>query len=293
MPLLNATTEHLLRHPVEFARGVLKSFSGNQGLLLASAIANYALLSVVPLLILAVIALSHVVDRAELLPTLGRYLEWLVPSQSTAVLADVSDFLDNRNTIGIVLLVTMLFFSSLAFSVLEKAMDIIFAHRRARQSRHALVSAILPYSFVLLLSVGLLVITVGSVAIQSMARETISLFGSEWSLNGLSGGLLRTFDFAVQIVVLTAFYLVLPVGRTRLHHALLGAFTYAAIWALVRKVLVWYFVTLSKASVVYGSLTTAVVAMFSMEIGATLLLFGAQVISNYEQLEESLVSQTT
>jgi uncharacterized BrkB/YihY/UPF0761 family membrane protein len=35
---------------------------------------------------------------------------------------------------------------------------------------------------------------------------------------------------------------------------------------------------------VYGSLTTAIVVLLSLEIGATLLLFGAQVISEYERL---------
>lgn len=82
-----------------------------------------------PLLILSVIALSHLVEQAELLATLGHYLEWLVPSQSKAFLNEVSAFLENRAAIGVVLLLTMLFFSSLAFSVLEKAMAVIFAHR--------------------------------------------------------------------------------------------------------------------------------------------------------------------
>jgi hypothetical protein len=36
---------------------------------------------------------------------------------------------------------------------------------------------------------------------------------------------------------------------------------------------------------VYGSLTTAIVVLFSLEALATLLLFGAQVISEYERLE--------
>jgi uncharacterized BrkB/YihY/UPF0761 family membrane protein len=38
-------------------------------------------------------------------------------------------------------------------------------------------------------------------------------------------------------------------------------------------------------SVVYGSLTTAIVVLFSLEIGATLLLLGAQVISEYERID--------
>lgn len=96
--------------------------------MLAGAIAYYALLSLVPLLILSSIALSHWIDLSELLAALGRYLEWLLPSQSKAVLMDVNVFLDNRVTIGALLLVTMLFFSSLAFGILEKAMVPIFAH---------------------------------------------------------------------------------------------------------------------------------------------------------------------
>ena len=37
-------------------------------------------------------------------------------------------------------------------------------------------------------------------------------------------------------------------------------------------------------TIVYGSLTTAIVVLLSLEVGATLLLFGAQVISEYERI---------
>ena len=56
------------------------------------------------------------------------------------------------------------------------------------------------------------------------------------------------------------------------------------LWEITRHVLVWYFATLSQVSVVYGSLTTAIVVLLSLEIAATLLLLGAQVISEYERL---------
>ncbi len=78
---------YVLQHPGAFVLATLKSFKVNQGLLLAGAVAYYTLLSLVPLLILIVIALSHYIEQAELLATLGRYLEWLVPGQSTAVVS--------------------------------------------------------------------------------------------------------------------------------------------------------------------------------------------------------------
>ena len=90
--------------------------------------------------------------------------------------------------------------------------------------------------------------------------------------------------WAGEIAVLTAIYLVMPVGRLSWRHALIGGVTAALLWEITRHVLVWYYNTMSQVSVVYGSLTTAIVVLLSLEIAATLLLFGAQVISEYERL---------
>ena len=86
MRFLSPPAAHVLSSPGAFAWRVLKGFKANQGLLLAGAVAYYALLSVVPLLVLAVIGLSHLVDPAELFDTLARYLGWLLPGQSQPVL---------------------------------------------------------------------------------------------------------------------------------------------------------------------------------------------------------------
>jgi membrane protein len=263
------------------------AFRANQGLLLAGAVAYSALLSIVPLLILAVIALSHVIDQAELLATIGRYLEWLIPGQSRAVVAELGNFLANRGYMGWVLLATMLFFSSLAFTVLESAMSVIFLHRVAVRRRHYLVSALLPYAYILSLGAGLLLVTLVAGSLQAMGQESFELFGREWSLKGFSGLLLYLLGFAGEVFVLTSVYLVMPVGRLALRHAVIGAVVAAVLWEITRHLLVWYFGTLSQVNVVYGSLTTAIVVLLSLEIAAGLLLFGAQVISEYERIESN------
>ena len=276
---------HVLRHPTDFALRTVKGFSRNQGLLLAGAVAYYALLSIIPMLILSVVVLSHLVDQNELLNTLGRSLEWLVPSQSAAVLADISVFLDNRVAFGSFLLVTMVFFSSVAFSVLEKAMFVIFSHHAVISKRQFWVSAVLPYCFVALLGTTLLGVTLVSLALDAMAKESVHLFARDWSLGGVSGALLYCLRLTVETFIVSAVYLVMPIRRIRLSHALIGGLTATALWEVIRHILAWFFATLSKASVVYGSLTGAVIALLSLEIAATLLLFGAQVISEYERLE--------
>jgi YihY family inner membrane protein len=262
----------------------LKGFRANQGLLLAGAVAYYTLLSIVPLLILIVIALSHVIDQAELLGTLGRYLEWLVPGQSKAIVRELANFLDHRDVIGWVLLATMIFFSSLAFSVLENAMSVIFLHRVAIRRRRFLVSALLPYCYILFLGIGLLVVTLVSGVLQAIGQESVDFLGHTWSLGGVSGMLLYMLGIGGEIFMLTSIYLVMPVGRLSLRHALIGGVTAALLWEVTRHVLLWYFATLSQVSVVYGSLTTAIVVLLSLELAATVLLLGAQVISEYERI---------
>jgi YihY family inner membrane protein len=263
---------------------VLRAFRANQALLLAGAVAYYTLLSIVPLLILILIALCEITDRDALLATLGRYLEWLIPGQSAAVVAELARFLDHRGVIGWVLLATLVFSSSLAFTVLENAMSVIFLHRVATRRRHFLVSAIIPYCYIVFLGCGLLLMTLVSGSIQAIGAETMDFLGRSWSLRGASGGLLYLLGVSGEIFVLTSIYLVMPVGPLSWRHALIGAVTATVLWEITRHILVWYFGTLSQISVVYGSLTTAIVVLASLDIAATLLLLGAQVIAEYERI---------
>ena len=279
-------TARVLKNPWGFAWQTLKAFRKNQGLLLAGALAYYALLSIVPLLILSVIALSHWVEQAQLLQTLGRYLEWLVPGQSAAVVAELARFLAHRDVIGWVLLASMLFFSSLAFSVLESAMSVIFHHRIAVRRRHALMSAVIPYVYILCLGLGLLLVTLVAGSLQALGQREVEFLWRSWSLTGVSGLLLYLLGFAGEVFVLASVYLVMPVGRLSLPLALIGALAAALLWELSRHLLVWYFGTLSQIGTVYGSLTTAIAVLLSLEIAATLLLLGAQVIAEFERLGE-------
>ena len=281
-------TRRLLRHPLAFALATLRAFRANQGLLLAGAVAYYALLSIVPLLILTVIALSQWLPQDDLLRTLNRYLEWLVPGQAQAIVAELARFLAHRELMGWVLLVSMLFFSSLAFTVLENAMSVIFNHRVVSRRRHYLVSALIPYAYILCLGLGLLLATLVAGSLQAAGPGLGPVAGPldrwHWLLGQLPGALLYLLGLAGEVFVLASVYMVMPVGRPTPAHALWGAVVAAALWELSRHALVWYFATLSQIGTVYGSLTTAIAVLLSLEVAATLLLLGAQAIAEFERL---------
>ncbi len=283
MRILSRNALRLLEHPGAFALRVLRSFRANQGFLLASAVAFNTLLSILPLLILLLVALTHVIDEALLLSTLRRYLELVVPGQSAAIVDELAMFLAHVDAIGWVLLVTLVFFSSLAFTVLENAMSVIFLHRVAVRRRPFLVSLLIPVCYILFLAVGLLLVSLVSGALQAMSTESIEFLGHTESLGRVSALLLYLIGVAGEILVLTSVYMVMPVGRPTLSHALIGGVTAGLLWELTRHVLVWYFSTLSQVKVVYGSLTTAIVVLLSLEIASLVLLLGAQVIAEYER----------
>ncbi|HYY60174.1 MAG TPA: YihY/virulence factor BrkB family protein [Burkholderiales bacterium] len=273
----------MLQDPGAFALRALKAFRANQGLLLAGAVAYYALLSTIPLLILVLIGLSHVIDQALLFETMERYLGWLFPGEGRAVLAELRYFVEHREVLGWLLLATLIFFSSLAFTVLENAMSIIFHHRVKVRRRHFLVSAILPYCYILFLGAGVLAVSLVAGALEALGSRSIDFLGRSWSLGGVSGAALYLLGVAGEILIVTSVYLVMPVGRLSFRHALLGGAVAALLWEATRHFLVWYYARLSQIGVVYGSLATAIVVLLSLEIGAALLLFGAQVISEYER----------
>jgi membrane protein len=275
---------YVLSHPGAFAIRVLRSFRANQGYLLAGAVAYNTLLSILPLLILILIALANFVEQSALMATLGHYLEWLVPGQSQAIMGELALFLEHRHVVGWVLVVTLLFFSSLAFTVLENAMSVIFYHRVAVRRRSILVSVLIPFIWILLLGIGALIVTFVSGALEAMSRESVDLLGRSWSLVGVSGLLLYLIGVVGEIIVLTSIYMVMPAGRPSWRHALIGGFTAGLLWEITRHVLGWYFATISQVRIVYGSLTTAIVVLLSLEIAAMVLLLGAQVIAEYERL---------
>ncbi len=274
----------IFARPGAFAWQTLKAFKANQGLLLAGAVAYYALLSIVPLLILIAIALTQWIDPAKLLEALERYLEWLIPGESHAIVMELANFLDHKQVIGWLLLGTMIFFSGLAFTVLENAMSVIFFHRVKETKRRYVISFFLPYCYVLSLGVGVLLVTLVSGSLQAMADRDVEFLGHVWSLGAVSGVLLYLLGFLGEVFVLTSIYLVMPVGRLKMSHALIGGVTAAVLWEITRHILLWYLRTLSQVNVVYGSLTTAIVVLLSLELAATLLLLGAQVIAEYERI---------
>jgi YihY family inner membrane protein len=280
----------VISHPGQFALDVLRGFRENQGLLLAGAVAYYTLLSIIPVSALVLIALSYFIETEILLETLSTFLVMATPTRTDTLITHLETFLANWKVIGIVGVLLLIFFSSLAFTVVENAMSTIFFHRQMKHRRHFMVSALMPYLYILLLTAGFFVVSLISGWLHQHSTDTPSFLGIEINMTQTTATILYAVGVFGEILLLTSVYLVMPVGRLAWSHALVGGIAATILWEITRHILIWYFSTLSFVSVIYGSLATTIVILLSFEFAAIILLLGAQVIAEYERIDHGGVT---
>ena len=280
----SSRTRYVLNNPLHFIKQVFNGFRANQGFLLSGAIAYYTLLSIIPMIALILVMLSQFQEPQQLLAVLREYLELVTPGQVDEVVNQVNVFIQNWKVIGVLGFALLMFFSSFAFTALENAMSVIFFHRFNVKRRRFVVSVIIPYIYILLLALGLLIVSVVSGFLHSLKLEPLFLFGQQWSLSNMQTILIYLLGVSGEIILLTSLYLVMPVGRLSVQHALIGGITAAVLWELMRHFLIWYFSTLSLVNVIYGAFTTSIIILVSLEMASIILLLGAQVIAEYERI---------
>jgi YihY family inner membrane protein len=281
------TSDKVRRRPWRFLWRVIVNFRANQGLILSGAVAFYTLLSIIPFFTVILVALSHVVEEKELLRILDSNLRLLVPGLADTLLVHATGFLQHRQAVSWIGILLMLFFSSTAFSVLENTIHLIFYHRVQINRRHAVVSAIIPYMYIMLLGLGFFIITFFSSTLHLLDNpRAITLFPWTARLGTLGEIGLHLTGILGMILLLTSFYMVMPRTRVSFRHALTGGMIASILWEITRHVLGWYFSNLSMVNVIYGSLASVVVALLSLEVAGIILLLGAQVVAEYERLDK-------
>ena len=274
-----------------FILRVLHGFKRNQGLLLSGAVAYNTLLSIVPMSTLALIVLSHFIEEEKLFYTLSTYLEMLIPGYAATLTDQVRVFLEHRKVVGMIGFLFMLFFSSIAFMVLENAMSVILFHRGRTERRHFLISVIIPYAYIFFIGLAILLVSFIIGAMETLESRQLLIFGLSLSLGGTSGVVLYILGIICEVLMLTSIYLVMPVVRSTVRHALIGGITATFLWEITRRVMVWYYSVLSMVNIIYGSFATAVVALLGIEAVAVILLLGAQVIAELERKANELTKE--
>jgi membrane protein len=249
-------------------RRVLSKFFADRGTHLAAMIAYFALLSFVPLLLLA-LALLGLVHQADEGSFFVRELSKTFPNTSLdSILRAVRAIQANATALGVVGGAFLLWSSLSFFSVLESAFNIVYG-RPNRGFLHGKALATL-------MMVGSLVALFLSLVVGSIGQEILKRYAG-FSGNTTSARVIAILVSAIGLFVfLTSAYYVLTNVDLTVREVLPGALTAAVALEATFQLLPVY-VNVSKHNPVLQTLSGPAVLLVWLYVMANLMVLGAEV----------------
>jgi YihY family inner membrane protein len=266
-----------------FGWRVVRAFFRNKGLLLASAVGYNALLSLIPLLVITLVVLTHFYDDALVSHALVARVRPLAPGLAPAVREAISSFLASRHLVGWGGLGVLVVVSSVAFRMLEEAMAVIFRRPRRLRPRRPTISLLIQFGYVPFVGLGVALLTGLTWALKALGDGV--MFGVRWfaPLAGALPTIVAAAGFVGLWLLLASFYWIMPVVKVRFRLALIGGLVAAVLWMMLNTALAWFFEHLSLVNVLYGSLGGIIIVLLSMEAFAVILLLGAQIVAEVDR----------
>jgi membrane protein len=129
----------------------------------------------------------------------------------------------------------------------------------------------------------LVIVTVGITLLGSLVQRASGSLGELLGVgtSTMSGGLIRLASFVLSIVVVLLLYRFVPARGLRIRDGLAGAIVTALLLLLISFASGLIYERITKLSVVYGSLTAALVFRYSMYLYSSALLVGAEVAAEW------------
>jgi membrane protein len=264
-------------------RTLREFFLKNHGLLLTGAVAFNMMLSLIPLSAVLVVGSSHFIDQELLIGSLIAEINLIAPGFAPTLTEVLDGFLRNRDLVGWIGLLGLLFFSSMAFRVIEDAIAIIFHRPLPSLKRRFWISALMPYLFISIIAAGLILVTFANAVIDAQLGFGRPFPAVKSLVEAHTGLIIYLTGVGGLIMLFTLFYKIMPVARVSFRRAIAGGITATILWEIVRHLLVSYYTRVPFVNVIYGSMATIIIVLLTMEAIALILLLGAQVIAELQR----------
>jgi membrane protein len=252
-------------------RQPLVKFFADRGPHLAAMIAYFALLSLVPLIFLA-LALLGLFGRVDESTYLVTELKNVLPSASISqIVRIVNEIQDNAATLGLIGAVFLLWTSLSLFSVLESALNIVYG-RPNRSFLHGKgIAVIVMLGSLVMLFVGLVIGTIGFELLHDAAPGIVS---NRWVGYVLS----LIVSTAAVFAFLVSIYYLLPNEKLAFRDVLPGAILGSVLLQVSFQALPLY-VALSQREEVLTlrALGAPVILLIWLYVMANAIVFGAEI----------------
>jgi len=262
---------HLSGDRLDILRNAIESFSATRAAESAASLAYYALFSLFPLLLLFIAVGSYFLDSAQMYDTVTQLAQQAIPVSTRIINENLREVLEQRETLGIFGLVTLLWSASGVFTNL--AYNINLAWPRARrysflQKRLMGVRMIAGLSGLLILA---LILDWLSNLLLFMHITNVSFYNlSLWRLFS------RVGSWLIFFLLFFALYRWVPTIFVRWRASFWGALFSSTAWKIATAGFTWYLTSrFGRYQLIYGSLGAVMALLFLIYLLSMITLFGA------------------
>jgi membrane protein len=250
----------------------LKKFNDDNGFFLSAGIAFNLLINLIPFILLLLALVGTVLyNDQEVLNHIHNYFKEVAPALDPKITSNLMDVIQNRQIVGILGFVGLLWFSTWVFSSLRVALNIVF---RTEKSRRMLRGIAVDLLMILLVGILLLVSMILSSVVAFLpgyqGRIPVAIGPTiQWILKYL-------LPFFLTVCMFFLIYQIIPNKRVHFLSALQAALFSGVLWELAKHLFTWYVVHLATYSFFYGSLSTLIILILWVYYSSTILIVGGE-----------------
>ena len=244
--------------------------------------AYYSLFSLFPLLLFLIAAFSLVLDRQFIQLRVTDVFSGYFPGSDQLIGASLEGALDVRGALGVFGLLGLLWSGSAVFGAVSRAVNRAWD---VHTDRPFFISK--PRQLGMAAAVGLLFL--GSMSIAWLAGATDRLITADARqaapvLQLLERGILQVCSFALTAGMFLLVYKFTPNTSTHWRYVWPGAMVAGVLFELAKNLFVFYLSRFTNFENVYGALTPVIVLSLWTYLSGLILIFGAELSSEYGRL---------
>jgi membrane protein len=264
-------------------RGV-KELYDSEGLTHAASIAYYALLSLFPVLLLALFILNEMTTDAGERDTVVRFVFRYFPRQFDFISGQLDAFARQPVTFGFWGVVALVWASLGVFNAVTAAVNHAWAVEKRRSFLgHRLIGFLMMVSAGLVLMLGLVIASLVRLAETRLGDAFERSPWLDW-FSGIVASYVATFLLIGCVALI--FYFV-PNTRVRFRDVWPGAILVGLLWRIAFSLFSWYAADLATWNVIHGSLAAVVVFLLWIYVSAVILIYGVEMTASYARLQDA------
>lgn len=250
----------------------LKKFNGDNGFFLSSGITFNILINMIPfiMLLLALVG-TYLYRDQEVLNHIRAYFRDVVPALDPKIAKNLTDVIQNRQAVGVIGFIGLLWLSIWVFGSLQIAFDIVFQVEKGRRMLRGI-----GIDLVMILLTGILLVV--SLFLSSVMAAPQSFRGRIPVVTGptLQWILKYALPFILTFCMFFLIYKIIPHQKVHVKSALQAALVTGLLWELAKHLFTWYVVHVARYSNLYGSLNTLVLFVLWVYYSSAILVVGGE-----------------